>query len=198
MPKSKTHSRGLMLIAAFKLLKGFVLLAVAIGALRLLHRDVASVADQWINAFRGDPHNHYIHWLLAKLSSVDDRKLRELSVGTFVYAAIFLTEGTGLALHKRWAEYFTIITTSSFLPLEVYEVIHHATIAKVVALLINISVVAYLVRELRRYRKPGPRHGIVSKVRSQSTSGSGGGSPGPLKVETAEVPGDVDNLSDEK
>ena len=187
-----------MLIAAFKLLKGFALLAVAIGALRLLHKDVAGVADQWINAFRVDPHNHYIHWLLAKLASVDDRRLRELSVGTFIYAAVFLTEGTGLALDKRWAEYFTIITTSSFLPLEVYEVIHHATTAKVVALLINIAVVVYLVGELRRYRKPGPRRGIGSKARSQSTSGSGGGSPGPLKVETAEVAGDVDNLADEK
>jgi uncharacterized membrane protein (DUF2068 family) len=153
MPGTKTHSRGLMLIAAFKLLKGFVLIAVGIGAMHLLHKDVASVADQWVNAFRVDPHNRYILWLLTKLSSVDDRKLRELSVGTFIYAAVFLTEGTGLALHKRWAEYFTIITTGSFLPLEVYEIIHHVTAAKIAALIINIAVVVYLVRELRRYPK---------------------------------------------
>jgi hypothetical protein len=38
MPDGKTHSRGLMLIAAFKLLKGLALLAVGIGALRLLRR----------------------------------------------------------------------------------------------------------------------------------------------------------------
>ncbi len=140
-----------MLIAAFKLLKGFALLAVGIGALHLLHKDVAALADHWINAFRVDPHNRFIHWLLAKLPMVDDRKLKELSVGTFVYSAVFLTEGVGLALHKRWAEYFTIITTSSFLPLEVYEIIQHATIAKGVALIINVAVVVYLVRELRRY-----------------------------------------------
>ena len=151
MPKSKSHSRGLMLIAVFKLLKGFALLAVAIGALRLLHRDIAGMVDHWVNAFRVDPHNRFIHWLLAKLPMVDDRKLKELSVGTFIYSAVFLTEGVGLALHKRWAEYFTIITTSSFLPLEVYELIHHATNAKGVALAINIAVVVYLVRELRRY-----------------------------------------------
>src|SRR5579863_1109713 len=154
MQKSKSHSRGLMLIAAFKLFKGLVLLAVAIGALRLLHRDLAGVVDHWVNAFRVDPHNRYLHWLLAKLPMVDDRKLKELSIGTFIYAAVFLTEGTGLAFHKRWADYFTIITTSSFLPLEIYELIHHATIAKGVALAINIAVVIYLVRELRRYPKP--------------------------------------------
>jgi uncharacterized membrane protein (DUF2068 family) len=142
-----------MLIAAFKLLKGFALLAVAIGALRLLHQDVAAIADHWINAFKVDPHNRYILWLLAKLPLVNDRKLTELSVGTFIYSAVFLTEGIGLALSKRWAEYFTIITTASFLPLEVYEIIHRATLAKGVALVINILVVAYLVRELRRYPK---------------------------------------------
>jgi uncharacterized membrane protein (DUF2068 family) len=154
MPGTKSHSRGLMLIAAFKLFKGFALIAVGFGALHLLHRDVAAVVDHWINAFRVDPHNRFIHWLLAKVPSVDDRKLKELSVGTFIYAAIFLTEGTGLALHKSWAEYFTIITTSSFLPLEVYEIIHHITVAKSVALVINIAVVVYLMRELRRYPKP--------------------------------------------
>jgi uncharacterized membrane protein (DUF2068 family) len=153
MPSGITHSRGLMLIAAFKLLKGAVLLALGIGALRLLHKDVAMVADRWINAFRVDPHNRYLHWLLAKLPMVDDRRLKELSIGTFIYSAIFLTEGTGLAFHKRWAEYFTIITTGSFLPLEMYEIIRHATIAKGVALAINLIVLVYLVRELRRYPK---------------------------------------------
>jgi len=142
-----------MLIAGFKLLKGFALLAVAIGALRLLHQDIAAIVDHWINAFKVDPHNRYILWLLAKLPLVNDRKLTELSVGTLIYSAIFLTEGTGLALSKRWAEYFTIITTASFLPLEVYEIIHRATVAKGVALVINIVVVIYLVRELRRYPK---------------------------------------------
>ena len=142
-----------MLIAGFKLLKGFALLAVAIGALRLLHQDVAAIVDHWINAFKVDPHNRYILWLLAKLPLVNDRKLTELSVGTLIYSAIFLTEGTGLALSKRWAEYFTIITTASFLPLEVYEIIRRATVAKGVALVINIVVVIYLVRELRRYPK---------------------------------------------
>jgi uncharacterized membrane protein (DUF2068 family) len=157
MPKGKSHSRGLILIAAFKLLKGLALLALGIGALRLLHRDVAALAGHWINAFRVDPHNRYIYWLLAKLPMLNDQKLEELSVGTFIYSAVFLTEGIGLALRKRWAEYFTIITTASFLPLELYELFHHATLPKGVALAINIAVVVYLVRELRRNPTASPR-----------------------------------------
>lgn len=150
MPSGKSHSRGLMLIAVFKLLKAVALLAVGIGALRLLHRDVASIADHWVNAFRVDPHNRYILMLLSKLTAVDDHRLKELSVGTFIYSAVFFTEGLGLAFRKRWAEYFTIITTGSFLPLEVYEIFHAVSVAKCVALAVNIAVVIYLVWELRR------------------------------------------------
>jgi uncharacterized membrane protein (DUF2068 family) len=148
---SKSQSRGLLLIAAFKLLKALALIAVGIGALRLLHRDVAAEADAWVNAFRVDPHNRYIHWLLSKIANLDDRRLKELSVGTFIYAGVFLTEGTGLAFRKRWAEYFTIIVTGSFLPLELYELLHRATLAKGVALLLNVAVVVYLVWEIRRH-----------------------------------------------
>jgi uncharacterized membrane protein (DUF2068 family) len=68
-----------------------------------------------------------------------------------------LTEGVGLALGKRWAEYFTIIATSSFIPLEIYEIVHHANITKVVVLLINVAVVCYLAWELRRYKEPDRR-----------------------------------------
>ena len=153
MAGKATHGRGLKLIAAFKLLKAFALIALGIGALRLLHKDVAAVAEHWINVFRADPHNHYIDLLLAKLSILDDRRLKQLSVGTFVYAAIFLVEGVGLALAKRWAEYFTIITTSSLLPIEIYELARRVSVGRILVLLINVAIVAYLVLELRRHPK---------------------------------------------
>src|SRR5467141_1346641 len=153
MTERRDPARGLRLIAAFKLLKGLALLALGIGALRLLHKDVAAVVEHWVNIFQVDPHSHYIQLLLAKLSIVDDRRLKELSVGTFIYSAIFLAEGVGLALGKRWAEYLTIVTTASLLPLEVYELIKHASIGKGLALLINLAVVGYLILELRRFPK---------------------------------------------
>lgn len=150
MPEANSHPRGLRLIAAFKLLKGFALLALGIGALKFLHKDVAAIVEHWINVFQVDPHNHYIHRLLEKLPMLDARRLKELSVGTFIYSAIFFTEGIGLAVGKRWAEYFTVITTSSLLPLEIYELVKHVSVARIFALLINLAVVVYLLVELRR------------------------------------------------
>ena len=100
-----------------------------------------------------DPHNHFIDLLLTKLSKLDDRRLKELSIGTFIYAGLFLVEGAGLAMQKRWAEYFTIITTSSLLPIEIYELARHVSIGRSLALLVNLAVVAYLIFELRRFPK---------------------------------------------
>lgn len=145
-------SRGLWLIAAFKLLKGLALLAVGIGALRLLHKDVAAEAARWIDFFRVDPENRYFQRILLRLSGLNDHKLRQLSFGTFFYSALLLTEGIGLALRQRWAEYFTIIITTSLIPLEIWEIARRVSAPRIIVLLINVAVVVYLVIEVRRTR----------------------------------------------
>jgi len=149
---SRKHPRGLMLIAAFKLLKGLALLAVGVAVQVLAHRE-AIEAQNWADLFRVDPHNHYLHSLIEKIPDVDPNKLRAISFGTFVYSALFLTEGVGLFLRKRWAEFLTIISTAGLIPLEVYELFHHPTFLKVLLLLVNIAIVAYLIFEIRRLSK---------------------------------------------
>ena len=151
--RASATPRGIRLIAAFKLFKGLVLLAVGIGAVKLVHKDIAFELERWADMFRVDPNNHYIHLLLERFLTLDARKLKELSVGTFFYSALLLTEGTGLLLGQRWAEYFTIIATSSFIPLEVYEIAKRVRPAKLIVLLLNLVVVAYLVIVLRRNHK---------------------------------------------
>jgi len=146
------HDKGLWLIAALKLLKGLSLLAIAIGALHYLHRDMEDTVTNWVNVLRVDPENRYLHHLIEKLMAVDDRQLRAISAGSFFYSALLFTEGIGLMLEKRWAEYFTIIVTSSFLPLEIYEVFHHFHWGKVALLVVNVAIVAYLVWVVKKNR----------------------------------------------
>ena len=143
----------LILIALFKLVKALLLIAVGIGALRLLHKDVGSVIEHWVEVLRVDPDNHYVHTLLVKLFAVTPKQLEAVGVGTFFYAALLLTEGVGLLLRKHWAEYFTVITTAVFIPLEVFEMVKHLTTAKVVVLVINIAIVWYLIQRIRSRRR---------------------------------------------
>ena len=137
------------LIALFKLFKAALLIAVGIGAIRFLHKDLSSTVLHWAQVLRVDTDNRYIHGALARVFRVTPKQLRALSVGTFIYAGLFLTEGTGLLLRKRWAEYFTIITTGLFIPLEIYELARHFTVTKLVVTLINALIVGYLVARVR-------------------------------------------------
>jgi len=147
--RAASRNRIILLIAVFKLAKGLILVAAGIGALKLLRHDVASSLANWFALVRVDPDNRYINRLMAGLLAVNHRKLEEISVGTFFYAALFLTEGTGLALGKRWAEYFTSIVTGSFIPLETYELIHRFSVVKLIVVAINVGVVLYLVSRLK-------------------------------------------------
>jgi uncharacterized membrane protein (DUF2068 family) len=149
----KAGGRGLMIIGIYKIVEGVLLVAVGIGALRLLHKDVAAEAMKWISFIRVDPENVFIHRVLKHLDVVNDHKLKEFGIGTFIYAGLRLTEGIGLALKKRWAEYFTLIVTASFIPLEIWEIVKRLNAVRVSVLVINIVIVIYLWMELRRGRE---------------------------------------------
>jgi uncharacterized membrane protein (DUF2068 family) len=148
--KASKNSVTLLLIGLFKLLKGIALLAIGIGALRFLHRDLAHSIEHWVYILRVDPDNRHVHALLSRAFRVTPHQLKALSAGTFIYAALFLTEGTGLVMRRRWAEYLTIITTGGLVPLEIYEIAKHVTPVKIAVLIVNIAIVVYLVVRVRR------------------------------------------------
>ena len=143
----------LFLIGLFKLFKAALLIVVGIGAVKLLHKDLGGTVLHWAQVLRVDTDNRYIHGALVRVFRVTPKQLRELSVGTFIYAGLFLTEGIGLLLRKHWAEYFTIITTGLFIPLEIYELARHFTVTKLVVTAINVLIVWYLIARVRSRSK---------------------------------------------
>ena len=152
MGVKSSHSRLLRLIALFKLVKAALLIAVGVGALNLLHKDVAGAVEHWVELLRLDPNNHYIDIALEKASNLTPDKIKQLGLGSMIYAGLFLTEGIGLGLEKRWAEWLTVIITSSLIPIEIYEIYRHPTAIKIAVLLINVAIVAYLFYRIRGKR----------------------------------------------
>jgi uncharacterized membrane protein (DUF2068 family) len=140
------------LIAAFKLLEAILLIAVGVGALKLLHQDAASALDRWAAMLGFDPGNQYVDRALQKLANLPPNKIKGLGVGSFVYAGLFLIEGIGLWMVRRWAEWFTVIVTSSLVPVEIYEIHRHPSPVKILVLIINLAVVGYLAYRIRNSR----------------------------------------------
>ena len=149
-----TQDRLLRLIALFKLLKAAALIVTGIGVLRLMHADIARDVEHWVARLGFDPGSRFVNDLIRRATNISPRRFRELGIGSFVYAALFLTEGIGLWLLKRWAEWFTVIITASLVPFEVYEIYLRPTAIKVFVLIINLGVVAYLLYRITH----DPRH----------------------------------------
>jgi uncharacterized membrane protein (DUF2068 family) len=148
-----SNDRLLRLIAIFKFFKAVMLIALGIGAFRLLHRDLARVLVHWIDALKLDPGNRFIDAVLSKASNVSPEQIKKAGIGSFLYAALFLTEGTGLWLRKRWGEWLTVIITSSLVPIEIYEIVRHPSWVKWAVLAINVAIIAYLIFHMRKTGK---------------------------------------------
>jgi uncharacterized membrane protein (DUF2068 family) len=158
----KKRNRWLELIALYKLLQAGLLVAVGVGALRLLHKDVADVLGHVARELRMNPEGHLVGFLLDKASLLDDHRLHQISLFLFCYAALGVIEGLGLMLEKVWAEYFTSFITASFLPLEIFELFHRVTWLRVGLLVVNLAVLAYLVSHLIRHKSGMRRQARLS------------------------------------
>ncbi len=146
---NSSNSGLIRLIAVFKLAKAALLIATGVGILKLMHMDVAG---SWTDGSRG--------WGSILAAGMLTRRLRKpfiflrshqgTGVGEFCLCG-FVSDGRlGLWFLKRWAEWFTVIITSSLVPVEVWEIHRHPSAVKVVVLGINLAVVGYLVWRIRK------------------------------------------------
>ena len=146
MLKPRHRNRWLTLIAAFKLSQALLFIAVGVGALRLLHKDVGDLVSQLAEHLRFNPESRFVNFILDKSSLIDDHILRRIGAGVFIYAALDIIEGTGLYLEKVWAEYLTLAITASFLPWEIFEVMRRVTWIRLALLVVNTLVFFYLLK----------------------------------------------------
>ncbi len=143
-------SRWLRWIAGYNLAKGLLLLALGVGLLGLLHKDIDAVAGNWIALCGIDLENRHIAALLARLDLVTDKQVSQLARLAFLFSAVFCAEGCGLLFNQRWAKFLTIVVTASFIPVELYETIRRFGFGKLTLLVVNVIIVAALAAMLRR------------------------------------------------
>jgi uncharacterized membrane protein (DUF2068 family) len=144
------RDRGLWLIGLFKLSKSLFFFCLGIGALHFLHKDLGDEVLRLATALKFDPESRFVSVMLDKVDLIDAHRLRQISLATFAYSALALTEGIGLMLEKVWAEYLTLILTISFLPWELYELARRPDWFRLGLLLINLAVLAYIIWLLQR------------------------------------------------
>jgi uncharacterized membrane protein (DUF2068 family) len=142
-------------VIGYKLVGGFLLLVVAAGLFGFsgdagFREDLRTVL---VESNLGSD-NRFLRSIANAVGLLTERGAFSFALVALFYAAVELTEGCGLALRKRWAEYLTAIATSLFIPVEVMELVNHLTPIKFLTLLVNVGVVVYLVWSKKLFRGP--------------------------------------------
>jgi uncharacterized membrane protein (DUF2068 family) len=148
------HDAFIKVIIVERIVKAIVLIALAIGFLIAGRKgwlsEWAEYAQDQLNLNAG--HSLITEVLLRLLVYVGHfSHITVVAIGAIAYATLEGTEGVGLAMRRRWAEYLTVIATGIAIPYEAYEVIHRITLFKVGALLLNLAVVGYLAYRKRLF-----------------------------------------------
>lgn len=153
------HARkldGLRLIGLFKLGKAVLLLLTTWGVYQLLDPDTIDHLYDWVYSLTDGLERRVFERAVDWVASLGDTHIRSIVVVTSLYVAILFTEGFGLWFRQRWAEWVTAVASSLLVPFEAWKIVaptSHHRLAAAATLVINVAIVAYLVRVLRRPRE---------------------------------------------
>lgn len=144
----------LRLIIAERLLKAAALVAIAISLattsrLGYLQAFARWAQEQLLLSVGQGLIGRLLMPVLAVLENLPHPYL--LALVAVLYAALEATEGIGLAMRRRWAEYLTVLATGVLIPLEVVEVVRRTTPLRLGALLVNVVIVVYLAWRKRLF-----------------------------------------------
>jgi uncharacterized membrane protein (DUF2068 family) len=194
----------LRLIAVFRWVKGVLVLAAAYGVWRF-----RADHDAVNRAFKANlpllqPLAERLGWNLDQSGVVHTVRtalaattttLTWIMVALIALGTLWMIEGLGLWLLKRWGEYFSVIATSAFIPVEIHELVEKVTWTRVVILAINIAVVLYIalskrlfgLRGGRRAHEEERREASILEVEAATLQGTAHGRP-PEADERAAAP----------
>lgn len=95
-----------------------------------------------------------VQWI-EKAFDLSEATLVWIAVAVAVYGLSQVIEAVGLWLIKRWGEYFAVVATSAFVPLEIYELTEKVTVLRIGLLTINVAAVVWLIWSKRLFGARG-------------------------------------------
>jgi uncharacterized membrane protein (DUF2068 family) len=113
--------------------------------------------NEWADAEILLGHSRGVTFFLHKLEDLlAAGHLKATAFLALFYTAILFTEGIGVYLQQRWAEFLMIFATSALIPVELRHLWHRPSMAALLLLLANIFIVWFLYRVLKREKPAAP------------------------------------------
>jgi uncharacterized membrane protein (DUF2068 family) len=138
------HKKGLRTVATIEFLKGVGGVLLGFGFLALVHKDVWDITARIMEFLHINLDRHWAQVVLDWADQVTDSRLLWVAAGFFAYSTLRFVEAYGLWRTRVWAEWLAILSGLLYLPYEVYELVHKASLLKFAFLLINLVLVSYV------------------------------------------------------
>ena len=145
----RRKDRLLPWIAAERALRTILLIGVGIALVTHPHADLAREFTHAARKFGLDTNSNWVRKLVDDARRVGPGKDMVFGVVALAYGVLEGAEAYGLWRRRRWGEWLTVVATSLLLIPEIWELTKGASPLKVGALVVNMLIVAYLVRRLR-------------------------------------------------
>ena len=140
---------------------------IGLGLFAFINKDISDLAEQAADSLGIDPENAHLIALLEWLTGVSSKQIVAVGLGSILYSIVLLAMAWGLYLRQVWAEWLTIVATGLFIPVEIYEVLRSLRLSYFLVLVLNVSIVWYLLR--RRTRSSAIPH-QVERILTRDTS----------------------------
>lgn len=153
-PAAHRRPAALEAIILYKLIKAALEALSGVAAIVLLAHGAeafaASLAEILLEHFAGA-------WALkaatALVVAATPGRVKIVAGAAFADAVLTAIEGLALQAGRWWAPWLVVIATATLLPWEVWEIVRHARWGRVALLVVNLAVVAYLVRHALRHHR---------------------------------------------
>ncbi len=137
---------GVRVIIIWKLVKGGLLTVLGVTAFVLRHRDLHALATDLVEWLGIDPAGPHVEGLLDRMLTLTPGRIAGLGAAAIALAGVMFLEAWGLHRRRVWAEWLTVLVTSSLIPFEIHHLAVEPTFGKVVTLVVNVGIVVYLLR----------------------------------------------------
>ncbi len=144
--------RTLRAIAIFEAVKGIAALALMVGVLDLIHRDIRHLAMELIGHFGLNPDAHYPAILLQYATMLSDINPASLVLLGVVYITVRLSEAYGLWNDRAWAEWLAALSGALYIPFELHHLLYRPSLINAAVLASNAFVVGFMTYQLWRRR----------------------------------------------
>ena len=140
-----SSTKGLRAVATFEAIKGAAVLALALGLLHWLHRDLGDSVENLLAHLHINTEHRVGASIVEAASKMTDARLWGFAAGALAYAMVLWVEAWGLWNRRVWGEWFALLSGALYLPLEIAKLVEKPNAVHATVFLVNVAILAYML-----------------------------------------------------